>query len=65
LGCRRLERPIDAADWPVIDGLKTVGRLTYRDDDARALEAKLATIVRRDRPTRGHLFHHAVAVVEP
>ena len=38
---RRLERPIDAADWLVIDGLKQVGRLTYRDDDARALEAKL------------------------
>ena len=38
---RRLERPIDAADWPVVDGLKAVGRLTYRDDDARALEATL------------------------
>jgi hypothetical protein len=38
---RRLERPIDAADWPVIDELRQVGRFTYRDDDARALEAKL------------------------
>jgi hypothetical protein len=38
---RRLERPIDAADWPVIDGVKQVGRLSYRDDDARALETKL------------------------
>jgi hypothetical protein len=30
-----------AADWPVIDGLKAVGLLIHRDDDVRALEAKL------------------------
>ena len=48
---RRLERPIDAADWPVIDGLKTVGRLTYRDDDARALEAKLRRSRDATRPS--------------
>jgi hypothetical protein len=35
---------MNGEDWPVIDWLKEVGRLTYRDNDARALEEQLRRI---------------------
>jgi hypothetical protein len=38
---RNLSRLLEPADWPVIDRLKEIGRLTYRDADARALAKQL------------------------